>query len=83
MGLISHIGGHKFAGNVIIYIPPGIKGADGEKHALAGKGIWYGRVMPENVEGIVKETVVGGRVVADIFRGGVKVGEEGTEILRL
>ncbi|KAK6438952.1 Altered inheritance of mitochondria protein 32 [Oleoguttula sp. CCFEE 5521] len=49
VGLISHIGGHKFAGNVIIYIPPSMKG-----HALAGKGIWYGRVGPENVEGIVR-----------------------------
>jgi hypothetical protein len=27
VGLISHIGGHKFAGNVILYIPPGAKTA--------------------------------------------------------
>ncbi|KAK5108089.1 hypothetical protein LTR62_008806 [Meristemomyces frigidus] len=63
---ISHIGGHKFAGNVIIYLPPSFTG-----NALAGKGIWYGRVGPENVEGIVGETVLGGKVIKELFRGGV------------
>ena len=80
VALISHIGGHKFAGNVIIYIPPGMKTADGKKHALAGCGIWYGRVEPKHIEGIVQETVVGGRVIEDLFRGGIK---QGGEILRM
>ncbi|OHE91064.1 hypothetical protein CORC01_13620 [Colletotrichum orchidophilum] len=80
VGLISHIGGHKFAGNIIIYIPPGQLMADGEKHPLAGKGIWYGRVEPKHVEGIVNETVLRGRVVADMFRGGI---DEDRKILRL
>ncbi|CAM1508094.1 Fc.00g049420.m01.CDS01 [Cosmosporella sp. VM-42] len=71
VGLISHIGGHKFAGNVIIYIPPGLTVADGKAHPLAGHGIWYGRVEPKHVEGIVKETVMEGNVVADMFRGGI------------
>lgn len=64
--MISHIGGHKWAGNVILYIPPSWKG-----HALAGKGVWYGRVEPGSVEGIVEKTVVGGTVIADLFRGGI------------
>ncbi|KAE8443363.1 hypothetical protein EG329_001921 [Mollisiaceae sp. DMI_Dod_QoI] len=80
VGLISHIGGHKFAGNVILYIPPGTKAADGKENALAGCGIWYGRVEPKNVEGIVKETILGGRVIEDLFRGGIR---QGGEILRL
>jgi len=80
VGLISHIGGHKFAGNVILYIPPGTKTGDGKKHPLAGCGIWYGRVEPKHVEGIVQETLLGGRVIEDHFRGGIK--EEG-EILRM
>ncbi|OQN98680.1 hypothetical protein B0A48_15346 [Cryoendolithus antarcticus] len=75
VGLISHIGGHKFAGNVIIYIPPTMTG-----HALAGKGIWYGRVGPENVEGIVRETIVGGKVIQNLFRGGIG---KGGEVMRL
>ncbi|KAL7823885.1 Sucrase/ferredoxin-like domain-containing protein [Trichoderma gracile] len=71
VGLISHIGGHKFAGNVIIYIPPGFTTEGGERHPLAGCGIWYGRVEPRHVEGIVGETVMAGRVVEDMFRGGI------------
>ena len=77
---ISHIGGHKFAGNVIVYIPPGWKGEDGKESKLAGKGVWYGRVEPRHVEGIVRETVGGGRVIEELFRGGVG---RGGEVLRL
>ncbi|EER40611.1 sucrose cleavage family protein [Histoplasma capsulatum H143] len=83
VGLISHIGGHKYAGNVIIYLPPSMSSAgsrEGGPVSLAGKGIWYGRVEPRHVEGIVQETVLGGRVISDHFRGGV--GADG-EILRL
>lgn len=66
VGLISHIGGHKWAGNVIIYIPPSFT-----SNPLAGKGIWYGRVGPEHVEGIVGKTVLDGKVIKDLFRGGI------------
>ena len=80
IALISHIGGHKFAGNVIIYIPPGMKATSRESHALAGYGIWYGRVEPKHVEGIIEETVLNGYVIEDLFRGGIR--QDG-EILRL
>jgi (2Fe-2S) ferredoxin len=80
VGLISHVGGHKFAGNVIVYIPPGTKTATRDAHPLAGCGIWYGRIEPKHVEGIIKETIIGGRVIEDHFRGGIK---QGGEILRL
>jgi len=76
VGLISHIGGHKFAGNVIVYLPPQMKTKEGKAHALAGCGIWYGRVEPKHVEGIVKETILGGRVIGDMFRGGIRQGGE-------
>ncbi|MCJ1406302.1 hypothetical protein MMC19_000367, partial [Ptychographa xylographoides] len=36
VALVSHIGGHKFAGNVIVYVPPGWAAGGGE---LAGRGI--------------------------------------------
>lgn len=71
VGLISHIGGHKFAGNVIIYIPPGLKTEKGDMHPLAGYGIWYGRVEPKHVEGIVAETILDGKVITPLFRGGI------------
>lgn len=88
VGLISHVGGHKYAGNVIVYIPPKMtvrstgseSGETTALHPLAGKGIWYGRVEPRHVQGIVEETVLGGRVVVDHFRGGI--GRNG-DILRL
>ncbi|CAN9367810.1 unnamed protein product [Alternaria alternata] len=69
VGLISHIGGHKYAGNVIVYLPPSI-----EDNTLKGSGIWYGRIGPENVEGVVEETVVKGRVITELLRGGVTQG---------
>lgn len=66
VGLISHIGGHKYAGNVIMYIPPSMVGNE-----LKGAGVWYGRVGPEQVEGVVEETLVRGRVITELLRGGV------------
>ncbi|MCJ1401422.1 hypothetical protein MMC11_004635 [Xylographa trunciseda] len=68
VALVSHIGGHKFAGNVIVYLPPGFR-VDGEVAPLAGQGVWYGRVEPSHVEGIVAETVGRGRVVRELVRG--------------
>lgn len=79
VGLVSHIGGHAFAGNVIIYVPPSFT-VDGKRSPLAGKGIWYGRVEPKHVEGIIEETIMKGIVIADLFRGGI---EQGGKILRL
>lgn len=80
LGLISHIGGHKFAGNVIIYLPRTLKGSGGESHPLAGHGIWYGRVEPKHVQGIVQQTIKRGNVIADMFRGGITPNRQ---ILRL
>ncbi|KAB8299775.1 hypothetical protein EYC80_000027 [Monilinia laxa] len=80
VGLISHIGGHKFAGNVILYIPPEMTTMDGEAHPLAGCGIWYGRVESKHIEGIVQKTILEGKVIEEMFRGGVR---QGGEILRI
>ncbi|KAK9239934.1 Sucrase/ferredoxin-like-domain-containing protein [Lipomyces kononenkoae] len=59
--LVSHIGGHVYAGNVLYF--------RGD-----GSSIWYGLVNPEHVQGIVKETVEGGRIIRDLYRGGLTVG---------
>lgn len=80
VGLISHIGGHKFAGNIIVYLPPSMKTSEGQPHPLAGHGIWYGRVEPKHVHGILKETILKGNVIEDMFRGGIRPNRE---ILRL
>lgn len=71
VGLVSHIGGHRFAGNVILYFPSEYR-LDGKGlHPLAGKGIWYGRVEPKHIEGILHATIGRGDVIKDLFRGGV------------
>lgn len=54
---VSHVGGHKFAAQVIIWLPN-------------GKSIWYGRVTTQDCKIIVEETLRKGRVVADLLRGG-------------
>src|ERR1700737_4498984 len=58
----SHVGGHNIAGNMIIY-RPGWK-----------QGIWYGRVSPCDVDDIIRETVVGGKILARYWRGGLPNG---------
>ncbi|KAG5361179.1 Altered inheritance of mitochondria protein 32 [Yarrowia sp. E02] len=54
--LISHIGGHAFAGNVILF--------SGEN----GSSSWFGRVRPEHIQGLVKEWK-DGRIVKELYRG--------------
>ncbi|KAI9765606.1 MAG: hypothetical protein M1840_007295 [Geoglossum simile] len=48
---ISHIGGHKYSANMMIY------------RKEEGQAIWLARVRPEHIEGIVKHTVLQGKVV--------------------
>ncbi|KAK2769928.1 hypothetical protein FQN53_005812 [Emmonsiellopsis sp. PD_33] len=68
---ISHVGGHKYAANVIIYrrrqFESGTGGGEENKASLsdegAAQGIWLARVRPEDCEGIVKFTVLQGKVV--------------------
>ncbi|KAF4619341.1 hypothetical protein D9613_005563 [Agrocybe pediades] len=57
---VSHIGGHKYAGNAIIYTP-------------SGSGIWYGRVTPHDVDSIVVNTIINGLVLPPLLRGGLNL----------
>lgn len=65
VGQITHIGGHKFAGNVILYVPPNHQ----KHHGFSEKSVWYGRVQPKHCEGIVKETIMGGKIIQELYRG--------------
>lgn len=56
---ISHVGGHKYAANVMVYR----RAEGGESGDGAGQCIWLARVRPEDCEGIVKFTVLQGKVV--------------------
>ncbi|OBZ82044.1 Altered inheritance of mitochondria protein 32 [Choanephora cucurbitarum] len=55
--MVSHIGGHKIAGNVICYINHGTR------------GIWYGRVKTCHCRSIVEETILKGKILKDLYRG--------------
>jgi (2Fe-2S) ferredoxin len=50
---IGHIGGCSLGPNVIIY----------------PEGVWYGRVMPDDVDEIIDEHLLAGRVVERLLRG--------------
>jgi len=65
----SHLGGHSWAGNVIVSIPFRFLLEDGKKSPLEGKSIWYGRVEPKHVETILKETLGQGRIIHELSRG--------------
>lgn len=74
---INHVGGHKFSANVIIYRKGGVevdehKGK--EEGASAGEvaqGVWLARVTPRHVEGIVRYTVLEGKVCdSSLIRAG-------------
>ncbi|XP_078431933.1 sucrase/ferredoxin-like family protein [Wolffia australiana] len=56
----SHIGGHKYAGNVIIFS----KGDDG-----AVTGHWYGYVSPDDVTILLDQHIGRGKVVSRLWRG--------------
>ncbi|KAH7916735.1 Sucraseferredoxin-like protein [Hygrophoropsis aurantiaca] len=64
----SHIGGHKFAGNCIIYTP-------------RGACVWYGRITPHDVEAIVKCTIIAGQVLPPLLRGGMELSRPGCKTL--
>ena len=63
----SHVGGHKFAGVVVIYR----KFFDLKTRRLEVQGIWLGRIEPRHVPLIVEHTVAHGRVWPELLRGGI------------
>ncbi|KAJ6470584.1 Sucraseferredoxin-like protein [Mycena vitilis] len=64
----SHMGGHRYAGNCIIYTP-------------SGASVWYGRVTPHEVEAIVENTIEGGLVLPPLLRGGLGLSKPGCATL--
>lgn len=80
---VSHVGGHKYSANVMVYRRPDAFGLDNLQRAKvdgeicpmpmtslpedcdngAAQCIWLARVRPEDCEGIVKFTVLQGKVV--------------------
>ncbi|KAJ6627957.1 Sucrase/ferredoxin-like-domain-containing protein [Mycena sp. CBHHK59/15] len=64
----SHMGGHEYAGNTIIYTP-------------GGSSVWYGRVTPHEVDSIVENTIEGGLILPPLLRGGLNLSKPGCSSL--
>ncbi|XP_030450470.2 uncharacterized protein LOC115672703 [Syzygium oleosum] len=64
----SHIGGHKYAGNLIVFSP------DSEGTIT---GHWYGYVTPDDVPEVLDEHIGQGKVIERLWRGqmGASAGE--------
>lgn len=64
---ISHLGGHKFSANAMIYRRMDTvekeKKAKGWEEEEGAQCIWLARVRPEDCEGIIKYTVLQGKAV--------------------
>ncbi|KAL2475992.1 Sucrase/ferredoxin-like family protein [Abeliophyllum distichum] len=63
----SHIGGHKYAGNVIIFGPNVKKEVTGH---------WYGYVMPDDVPVLLEQHIGKGEIVDCLWRGQMGLSEE-------
>ncbi|OAY67576.1 Altered inheritance of mitochondria protein 32 [Ananas comosus] len=63
----SHIGGHKYAGNVIIFSPS----INGEV-----TGHWYGYVAPEDVIVLLEQHIGKGQIIDHLWRGQMGLSQE-------
>ncbi|PNX71906.1 sucrase-like protein, partial [Trifolium pratense] len=63
----SHIGGHKYAGNVIIFG----SSVNGEV-----TGHWYGYVSPEDVPLLLQQHIMKGEIIDSLWRGQMGLSEE-------
>lgn len=73
---ISHVGGHKYSANVIVYRRRDFEWYKREEAETndegAAQGIWLARVKPEECENIIRYTVLQGKVLkpGQQLRGG-------------
>ncbi|KAJ3678536.1 hypothetical protein LUZ60_002339 [Juncus effusus] len=67
VGHCSHIGGHKYAGNVVIF-------GSGFNHEAAGH--WYGYVSPDEVKNLVEQHIIRGIIVEKLWRGQMGLSKE-------
>ncbi|SCV00195.1 LAMI_0G03466g1_1 [Lachancea mirantina] len=68
LGIISHIGGHKFAGNLLYYKQ--YKSNDGGYTGV--DGLWFGKVTPQAVE-VLMNGLRDGKIHEEWFRGAVSM----------
>ncbi|XVF60221.1 hypothetical protein PTKIN_Ptkin08bG0027400 [Pterospermum kingtungense] len=64
----SHVGGHKYAGNLIIFSP------DSEGKVT---GHWYGYVTPDDVPELLDQHIAKGEIIEHLWRGQMGASTEG------
>lgn len=69
VGLISHIGGHKYAGNVILYNNYHSKNELGKRFLDC---LWFGKVVPPNFPLLI-EHLENGMIPRELYRGGMSM----------
>lgn len=68
IAITSHIGGHKYAGNLIIYTTENPV----DKARSAVDCLWFSKVLPPNLPSLL-ENLEGGRIPKGLFRGGMSM----------
>lgn len=68
IAVISHIGGHKYAGNIILYNHE--KSSDDSKKLI--DCLWFSKVLPPTLP-ILLENLEKGKIPKELFRGGVSM----------
>ena len=68
--LCSHVGGHKYAGNVIMYRLDPTKNKENEKSGATVTGRWFGRVQECHVPTLIDTFLLEDKLVDDLHRGG-------------
>ena len=64
----SHTGGHKYAGNLLLFVPE--KGLAAKvEDAGETKGVWYGYVTAAEIPAVLERTVMRGEVIPRLWRG--------------
>lgn len=65
---VSHVGGHRYSGQVMVWLPNGV-------------GIHYGRVRSEDCSLIVQETLINGKILTELLRGGTGIAGRADSVL--
>lgn len=68
----SHVGGHAYAGNVLVFAPGNGVMSDASKilkNTSDVQGTWYGYVTPGEIGEVLQRTVLTGEVVPRLWRG--------------
>ncbi|KAJ4888240.1 Sucrase/ferredoxin-like family protein [Raphanus sativus] len=66
----SHIGGHKYAGNLIVFSPDSAGNVYGH---------WYGYVTPDDVPAMLDQHIAKGEIIQNLSRGQMRLKPEGEE----